>query len=90
MSNWVIAPFSFPSLGHDIIIVNTIFCFSSKKKTGLEDVERDAAIRVTSKPKERHASITARLIRNMHRKYVLGVTGRKEGRREMRQIKSGP
>ena len=53
-------------------------------------------IRVTSKPKERHASITARLIRDVHVIYVFwGVSGRKEAvpreaRKEMRQIKSGP
>jgi hypothetical protein len=101
MSKWVIAPFSFPRrlLPQGMISSSSIrrhnFLFSTEKKTGLEDVERDAAIRVTSKPKERHASITARLIRNMHvNTYNWGISGRKEAgprqaRKEMRQIKSG-
>jgi hypothetical protein len=56
----------------------------------------NAAIRVTSKPKERHASITARLIRTMHvNTYFGGFLGAKkrfqrQARKEMRQIKPGP
>jgi hypothetical protein len=78
MSKWVIAPFhSPPSPPRAMISSSTIrqhkFWFRREKKTGLEDVERDAAIRVTSKPKARHASITARPIRNMHVNTYFGV-----------------
>ena len=78
MSKWVIAPFhSPPSPSQGMISSSTIrqhkFWFRREKKTGLEDVERDAAIRVTSKPKARHASITARPIRNMHVNTYFGV-----------------
>ena len=85
-NKWVIAPFHSPPSpsqgGHDIITDDSstqIFVFVGKKKTGLEDVERDAAIRVTSKPKARHASITARPIRNMHvNTYFGGFLGAKK------------
>src|SRR5258708_30137503 len=73
MSEWDHSPLSFPPLprvpnlpGHDIIIVdssNTNFYFVGKRRQALRMSEGNAAIQVTSKPKERHASITARLIR---------------------------
>jgi hypothetical protein len=74
------------------------YCFFvSEKKTGLEDVERDAAIRVTSKPKERTGvSYREALIRNMHvNTYFGGFLGAKKrvpkaGKERMRQIKSAP
>lgn len=75
-----IPPSPRPNLpGHDIIIVKHNFLFRRKRRQALRMSKGNAAIRVTSKPKERHASITARPIRGHARKYVFwGVSGRKE------------
>jgi hypothetical protein len=77
---------------------NTNFYFVGGKKTGLEDVEREnAAIRVTSKPKET-TRVNYREADKDHARKIRILGGfraqrsgfQRQAGKEMRQIKPGP